>query len=378
MQALKNAKTSGKNSRRTHRNSGNITFPILNLAQLKESMAATVAFFNSDKETLTQTVDKDLQDLQADFLNNSQKRKDDLDRSEGEESESLSSPSRLKENDIRSSSSSSLNIEAQRKDTNIDDDSSPSSATDSDSEVVLKDCFASVEVISKRKRRRHKLLASAMSFGDIEPVHIENAEDVNLLQPDWWRCTLANSEASHLPSIDDLAFLQLGPKIEFALKVLALAHVAGEKVLLFSQSLNTLDILSLFLENDWGQLVGMDANSETRLRGWRRGREFLRIDGSVEKRKELIDKFENDPSCRLFILSTKAGNMGINLQQASRVIVMDASWNPVHDLQAIYRSYRFGQRKTVFVYRLLAAQSMEEKVNLVVVLCTICNLGLDI
>ena len=337
-------------------------------------MAATVAFFNRDKETLTQTVDKDLQVLQEEFLSNSQKSKLDRDRSDGEESESLSSSSTRKENDRASSSSTSSNTQTQRKDTILDDESSSSPSSDSDGDAEL-------SFSRKGNRRRHSAQSSAIDFGDNEPVQIENAEDVNLLQPDWWRWNLLpNSESPQPPAIDDMAFLQLGSKIEFALKILALAHVAGEKVLLFSQSLNTLDLLTLFLENDWGQLVGMDENSEAGLRGWRSGREFLRIDGSVEKRKELIDKFEHDPSCRLFILSTKAGNMGINLQQASRVIVMDASWNPVHDLQAIYRSYRFGQRKTVFVYRFLAAQSMEEKVASIIILCTLPNthLSLDI
>ena len=98
---------------------------------------------------------------------------------------------------------------------------------------------------------------------------------------------------------------------------------------------------------------------------WRRGLDYERIDGSLSavQRNSLQTRF-NGPShrFRLLIISTRAGGLGVNLTAANRLIIFDVSWNPSHDVQSIFRSYRFGQTKPVYIYRMVAQGTMEEKI----------------
>jgi hypothetical protein len=206
--------------------------------------------------------------------------------------------------------------------------------------------------------------------------------EIHTIKSDWWRHTEegdaaggpSNSAASGEPTssqsglaLSSLGLLQLSNKVTTLLSLIALSVMHGDKLLVFSQSLYSLNMIELFLNMPhWDRLV--DRVQEGRhehynFSEWRLNKQYLRIDGSTPQRQKTIDKFNQpDAKFHLMLVSTKAGNMGVNLQAANRVVIFDTSWNPVHDLQAMYRCYRYGQKKPVFVYRLLSAGSMEERI----------------
>ncbi|KAK5912518.1 hypothetical protein CesoFtcFv8_002381 [Champsocephalus esox] len=137
--------------------------------------------------------------------------------------------------------------------------------------------------------------------------------------------------------------------LENSAKMTLLFHLIEEsvqkrdKILVFSQSLSTL----------------------TR-QTWVRNLNYYRLDGSTSasERERLINQF-NDPentAAWVFLLSTRAGCLGVNLIGANRVVVFDASWNPCHDAQAVCRVYRYGQRKPCFIYRLVCDFTLEKKI----------------
>eukprot|EP00906_Rhabdomonas_costata_P005720 RCo008508 len=130
---------------------------------------------------------------------------------------------------------------------------------------------------------------------------------------------------------------------KFALlhKMLPVLRDGGHKVLIFSQMTTLLDLLEDYMEIS--QFT------------------YCRIDGSVyqKERQSRIELFNNDPKVFAFLLSTRAGGLGINLTAADTVIIYDSDWNPQTDLQAQDRCHRIGQTKPVCVYRLITANTVE-------------------
>jgi SNF2 family DNA or RNA helicase len=92
------------------------------------------------------------------------------------------------------------------------------------------------------------------------------------------------------------------------------------------------------------------------------GLKHVYLDGGTRDRKSVVEQFESDPETSLFLISLKAGGLGLNLTAADYVFILDPWWNPAVEMQAIARAHRIGQTKPVFAYRLVAKETVEEKV----------------
>ena len=119
-----------------------------------------------------------------------------------------------------------------------------------------------------------------------------------------------------------------------------------EKVVLISNYTSTMDVLATLLTSQ--------------------SYKYLRLDGSTpqNKRQDLVDRFNRSPVSNsfVFLLSAKAGGMGLNLIGASRLILFDIDWNPATDLQAMARVHRDGQRRPCYIYRMLTQGALDEKI----------------
>uniref|UniRef100_A0A8C7V7C1 Helicase ARIP4-like n=1 Tax=Oncorhynchus mykiss TaxID=8022 RepID=A0A8C7V7C1_ONCMY len=157
--------------------------------------------------------------------------------------------------------------------------------------------------------------------------------------------------------------------LENSAKMVLLFHLIdesvrkGDKILVFSQSLSTLSVIEEFLAK---RPIPAGSAREGHNQNWLRNHNYYRLDGSTSasERERLINQF-NDPSntsTLVFLLSTRAGCLGVNLIGANRVVVFDASWNPCHDAQAVCRVYRYGQKKPCHIFRLVCDFTLEKKI----------------
>ncbi|MEM1321916.1 MAG: DEAD/DEAH box helicase [Bacteroidota bacterium] len=93
-----------------------------------------------------------------------------------------------------------------------------------------------------------------------------------------------------------------------------------------------------------------------------RGIRYAYLDGSTTKRQAEVDKFMNNDEIKIFLISIKAGNTGMNLTKADYVYILDPWWNPAVEAQAIDRTHRIGQKNQIFAYKLICKNSIEEKI----------------
>lgn len=118
----------------------------------------------------------------------------------------------------------------------------------------------------------------------------------------------------------------------------------GHRVLIYSQMTKMIDLLEEYM--------------------WHRHHKYMRLDGSskISERRDMVADFQARNDIFVFLLSTRAGGLGINLTAADTVIFYDSDWNPTVDQQAMDRAHRLGQTKQVTVYRLICKGSIEERI----------------
>jgi SNF2 family DNA or RNA helicase len=148
--------------------------------------------------------------------------------------------------------------------------------------------------------------------------------------------------ACHSALIDPSRAHEPSAKFELLIPRLLEVIAEGHKALVFSQFTSLLALL------------------RPRLDALHTPYEYL--DGRTRDRAARVDRFQNDPACPLFLISLKAGGLGLNLTAAEYVFLLDPWWNPAVEAQAIDRAHRIGQSRHVFAYRLLARDTVEEKV----------------
>jgi superfamily II DNA or RNA helicase len=148
--------------------------------------------------------------------------------------------------------------------------------------------------------------------------------------------------ACHPGLIDKKRLDEPSAKLDTLLARLSEVAEEGHKALVFSQFTSFLDIVRKRLEKDAVR--------------------FEYLDGATKDRQARVENFEQDADCKLFLISLKAGGVGLNLVSADYVFLLDPWWNPAVEAQAIDRTHRIGQTRHVFAYRLIARDTVEEKV----------------
>ncbi len=148
--------------------------------------------------------------------------------------------------------------------------------------------------------------------------------------------------ACHAGLVDQRRATTPSAKFDALLPLLAEVREEGHKTLVFSQFTTLLGLLRARLDAD--------------------GVRYEYLDGRTRDRETPVHRFQSDPASGLFLISLKAGGQGLNLTAAEYVFLLDPWWNPAVEAQAIDRAHRIGQARHVFAYRLIAGDTVEEKI----------------
>ncbi|MBT1690418.1 DEAD/DEAH box helicase [Dawidia soli] len=147
--------------------------------------------------------------------------------------------------------------------------------------------------------------------------------------------------ANH-PKMLDQGYTGDSGKHEDVTHMLENAMGDGHKILVFSQFVKHLELVRSYLKS--------------------RKIDFAYLDGSSTDRKEQVERFNKDANLKVFLISIKAGGLGLNLTEADYVFILDPWWNPAVEAQAVDRAHRIGQKKKVFTYKFITRNTVEEKI----------------
>jgi SNF2 family DNA or RNA helicase len=158
---------------------------------------------------------------------------------------------------------------------------------------------------------------------------------------------LALKEEADAAAHSATGFASRSAKVQRLEEILEEVIEAGDRALLFTQFAEWGHLLKAYLERKWRQEVP-----------------FLYGSTSKTERQAMVDRFQDDPrGPQLFLLSLKAGGVGLNLTRASHVFHIDRWWNPAVENQATDRAYRIGQQNRVMVHKFITSGSVEEKID---------------
>ena len=201
----------------------------------------------------------------------------------------------------------------------------------------------------------------------IDPANDPEALSTEIIEKggDWW--------SKFFKSKSDMKYMEHSNKMIVLFEILKTCESIQDKVLVFSQYIYSLDMIEEFLEALDQEAKQNDVQTtfpprdNPNVSRWRKNIEYFRIDGTIkahdrQRNCDTFNKVTDTSRAKLFLISTKAGGLGINLIGANRVVIFDASWNPSQDMQSIFRVFRFGQTKPCYIYRLLAQGTIEEKI----------------
>jgi len=179
----------------------------------------------------------------------------------------------------------------------------------------------------------------------VRNVLLQNVQEAGLQKSTFFvlqALTRLRQIAIHPKLIDPESAFESG-KFNDIITMLGILVAENHKILVFSSFVKHLNLLAdEFKKEQWN---------------------YSLLTGQTNDRKQVIEEFQEDPEKKIFLISLKAGGVGLNLTAADYIFITDPWWNPAAEMQAISRAHRIGQDKKVFVYRFISENSIEEKIQ---------------